>query len=91
MDTPHSTEASPRSSHAVLAVAILGIVLCPFLGPVAIYMADTERKRAMVDDYEPTQLLMIARVLGYVGTAILCLDLIGLMIIGIVLAMGIGG
>ncbi|MFT6143296.1 MAG: mannose/fructose/N-acetylgalactosamine-specific phosphotransferase system component IIC [Myxococcota bacterium] len=54
-------------------------------------MADTERKRAMVDDYEPTQLLMIARVLGYVGTAILCLDLIGLMIIGIVLAMGIGG
>ncbi len=90
MDASAPIDAPPRSPHVVLGVAIAGVVLCPFLGPVAVYMADVERKRAVVDGHEPAQLLMVARVLGYVGTAVLCLDIIGLTIGGILLAMSAG-
>jgi hypothetical protein len=90
MEDTDFSDAPPRSPKLVLGVAIAGVVLCPFLGPVAVYMADAERKRAVVDGEQPEQLLMIARVLGYVGTAVLCLDLIGLMIGAILLAMGAG-
>ncbi len=90
MEGTEPTDPPPRSPNIVLGVAIAGIVLCPFLGPAAVYMADVERKRAVVDGHEPPQLLMVARVLGYVGTAVLCLDIVGLMIAGILLAMSAG-
>lgn len=67
---------------ALLALAVVGAVFCPPLGPVVVYLAEKERKRLHLDDLEPPALLMAARLLGYVGTALLCLDL--LAIIGIV-------
>lgn len=87
MDDVVHLDSPPRSVNVVLGVAIAGVVLCPFAGPVAVYMADAERKRAVVDGHEPAQRLMVARVLGYVGTALLCLDLVAVMVAAVVFAM----
>lgn len=89
MDNADLSTPQPRSPNLVLGIAIAGIVLCPFLGPVAVFMADGERKRAVVDGKEPVQLLMVARVLGYVGTALLCLDIIGVMVAVVLFGMGV--
>ena len=71
------------SPMVLLALGIGGVVLCPLLGPVVIYLADIERKRAVVDGVTPETRVLIARILGYVGTALLCLDVLALMLAGL--------
>lgn len=85
MNTPRS--ASP---HRLVALAIAGVVLCPLLGPVVIVLAERARKQAVLDDQMPPPMLMVARILGYVGTAVLCLDLLVLIVGAAYLALSSG-
>ena len=57
----------------VLLLGILGVVTCPLIGPVAIFMANRYRKDAIAEGIEPDVMARLGGILGYVGTALILL------------------
>lgn len=89
MTTPPSSPYSEASqATTALVLGILGLVTCPFLGPVAWWIGNQELV-AIDEGRRPPENRSNAnagRILGIIGSALLALGLIA-----IVLALAIGG
>jgi len=57
-----------QNSTTSFVVALLSVVLCPFLGPIALNMVNEERRDCLFNDRPMSGMLTAAWVLSIIGT-----------------------
>ncbi len=77
-ENPFDSRATP-----ILLLALVGLLMCPFLGPVAIYQANILRTDARSEGWPEPGLGKVARVLGFIGSfwTLLMLVLVALVLV----------
>jgi hypothetical protein len=75
---PPPPKKDPDNSQAIiiLVLGVLSLFTCQLLGPVALFMGMSYRRRAQEAGYEPDPMAVIGMVLGAVGTALFLLSLL---------------
>jgi len=64
----------------ILITGILSVVTCSLLGPIAIAMNSNYRREAIIEDIEPDPMASVGGILGYAGTALMLLQIVGLLL-----------
>lgn len=77
--------ANPFDSAAtpILVLSLFGLLLCPFLGPVAVYRATRLRNSARSAGWPEPGLGKVAHILGYIGSfwTVLMLALVTMVVV----------